>query len=304
LVVDDDAHIVKSLVRLLSSHGHAARGFCNGRDALVEAGIFLPEVVILDIEMPDMSGLDVCRHLRSRQWADVLHIFALTGAAQNATELGKYGFDAVFSKPLDGEVLCHALAVASAHADSRRARHSAQAQCIDQARKGHILPVQPRPCPLDELDFGIFRPHQINDVLQIALNAALANTGASKGNIQIAIVDDLWLIAQAGFERPFLDYFRVVTQGVPASCGLSKLSGTRTVVSDVANDPIFRGTSAADIMEQAGARACQSTPLHNARGEVIGMLNTHYDKPCTPSVGELRVIDTVAEHTSRWLSAA
>lgn len=56
-------------------------------------------------------------------------------------------------------------------------------------------------------------------------------------------------------------------------------------------------------MDDAGARAVQSTPLLGPSGQVIGMLSTHYERPHIPSPEELQAIDAIAERTSFWLNA-
>ena len=72
-------------------------------------------------------------------------------------------------------------------------------------------------------------------------------------------------------------------------------------MTDVQSDPIFVGTDSAEIMEQARARACQSTPLLGASGEILGMLSTHYERPRRPTEQELEVLDHIAKRTAFWL---
>ena len=65
LLVEDDAAIAGPLLRALERAGHATRWVTTGGDA--ETAVFddLPELVVLDLGLPDIDGLDVCRHLRA-----------------------------------------------------------------------------------------------------------------------------------------------------------------------------------------------------------------------------------------------
>ena len=65
LLVEDDAAIAGPLIRALERAGHATRWVTTGGDA--ETAVFddLPELVVLDLGLPDIDGLDVCRRLRA-----------------------------------------------------------------------------------------------------------------------------------------------------------------------------------------------------------------------------------------------
>jgi CheY-like chemotaxis protein len=103
LVLDDDAAVVKSLVRLLGAEGYTALGVQDGTDALAQADSFLPDVAILDLNMPGMSGLQVYRQLRMKPWAATLRVIALSGRGLNKDE--QAAFDAHFAKPIDWDAL-------------------------------------------------------------------------------------------------------------------------------------------------------------------------------------------------------
>ena len=66
LVVEDDETIASSLVRALTAHGYRADHAADGRSALVHVDANPVDLVLLDLGLPDMDGLDVCRQLRQR----------------------------------------------------------------------------------------------------------------------------------------------------------------------------------------------------------------------------------------------
>jgi DNA-binding response OmpR family regulator len=76
LLVEDDAPIGESLSQALVQQGYETRWVTRGGDALAQAENLTPDLVVLDLALPDLSGLDVCRRLRARH-AD-LRILILT----------------------------------------------------------------------------------------------------------------------------------------------------------------------------------------------------------------------------------
>jgi two-component system response regulator MprA len=66
LVVDDDAPVRRMLERTLGAEGNEVRSVADGPLALVEIERHLPDLVILDVAMPGMDGLSVCRRLRTK----------------------------------------------------------------------------------------------------------------------------------------------------------------------------------------------------------------------------------------------
>ncbi|QKT03845.1 PAS domain S-box protein [Ectothiorhodospiraceae bacterium 2226] len=114
LVVDDNEDGALSLAMLLNGLGHQAEVALTGVEACESARAQQPEVVFLDIDLPDLSGYEVARELRALLGRRV-RLIALTGyggedAAQRAHDAG---FDVYLMKPLLGERL-HAIVEGSA----------------------------------------------------------------------------------------------------------------------------------------------------------------------------------------------
>lgn len=88
---------------LLEALGHEVYSAYEGRSALELARRFLPDVVILDIGLPGMNGLDVARQLRIEFPRRELLLIALTGygRAQDCRRSRQVGFDHHLVKPLD-----------------------------------------------------------------------------------------------------------------------------------------------------------------------------------------------------------
>lgn len=69
MVVDDEAMIRTLLTKFLTLRGYRVRAAQNGAEALAMAAQQPPDLVILDMDMPGMNGLDVLRELRARHYA-------------------------------------------------------------------------------------------------------------------------------------------------------------------------------------------------------------------------------------------
>ncbi|MEA3192833.1 MAG: hypothetical protein QOD26_1166 [Betaproteobacteria bacterium] len=157
--------------------------------------------------------------------------------------------------------------------------------------------------PLSVLGFlqAKFDPMDGSWMVEAALDAALRATGAERGNLQLLCADGLRIVAQRGFEQPFLDFFARVHDG-EGCCGAALKARGRVLVSDVATDPLFAGTPEGEVLTAARVRAVQSTPLIGAGGDLVGMLSTHYERVWHPGEQELDVLDHIARRTAFWLS--
>lgn len=107
LVADDNKDAADALAMLLELSGHEVRVAHGGRAALSLAQMFRPDVAILDIGMPDLSGYEVASQLRREPWGGAIVLIALTGWGrdndrQRATMAG---FDQHFIKPVNPEKL-------------------------------------------------------------------------------------------------------------------------------------------------------------------------------------------------------
>jgi PAS domain S-box-containing protein len=113
LVVDDNADAALTVGTLLRAWGHDVHTVFNGAAALEEARSFRPEIVLLDIGMPGMSGYDVARELRAHPIDPGTIIVALTGYGRESDRERSFeaGFDYHLTKPPDPTTLESLLAL-------------------------------------------------------------------------------------------------------------------------------------------------------------------------------------------------
>lgn len=107
LVVDDYPDSAASSAMLLSLFGCDCRTAQTGQEALDIAAAFDPELALLDIGLPDISGYDVARVLRQRQGDRPLFLAAVTGWGQSQDRVRAMaaGFDLHVLKPTDAATI-------------------------------------------------------------------------------------------------------------------------------------------------------------------------------------------------------
>jgi PAS domain S-box-containing protein len=79
LIVDDDRDAAESLAAVLGLAGHLTETAYDGLKALDRAKAFLPEVVLLDIGLPELGGVEVARRIRGERWGEKMALVAMTG---------------------------------------------------------------------------------------------------------------------------------------------------------------------------------------------------------------------------------
>ena len=107
LVVDDNRDSALSMALLLELDGHQVLTAHDGPEALKEALTFRPEVVLLDVGLPQLDGYEVCQRLRQRPETRNALIIALTGwgQADDLRKSAEAGFDSHCLKPVDQDTL-------------------------------------------------------------------------------------------------------------------------------------------------------------------------------------------------------
>jgi PAS domain S-box-containing protein len=107
LVVDDNVDAAITIRTLLKAWGHDVQAVFNGPAALEAVRNFRPEIILLDIGLPGMSGYDVAKHLRAEPSSHGVVIAALTGYGQESDRQRSFeaGFDYHITKPADPGVL-------------------------------------------------------------------------------------------------------------------------------------------------------------------------------------------------------
>jgi PAS domain S-box-containing protein len=111
LVVDDIRDNADSLAFMLHAAGHQVRAAYDGSEALQVADTFHPEVALLDLGMPELSGYEVARKIRAEDWGKNCTLIAITGWGRERDRqlTREAGFDHHLIKPFDAGTLAELL---------------------------------------------------------------------------------------------------------------------------------------------------------------------------------------------------
>ena len=103
LIVDDDVDAVEALGELLRDCGHEVATAHHGPQALDHARLHRPDVVLLDINMPEMDGYEVAKRIRSELGLGDALLVALSGYGEDSHRrlARESGFDRHVTKPVD-----------------------------------------------------------------------------------------------------------------------------------------------------------------------------------------------------------
>lgn len=111
LLVDDELSIQRAMAPLLRSRGYGVMLAANGRDALESFERERPDLVILDLGLPDIDGIEVCRRVRERADTPILILSARGSEAEKVAALDQ-GADDYVTKPFGPEELMARVRVA------------------------------------------------------------------------------------------------------------------------------------------------------------------------------------------------
>ncbi|MFN8162022.1 MAG: response regulator transcription factor [Solirubrobacterales bacterium] len=104
LVVEDDVEITDALRRSLRNEGYEVRTAADGVEALDLAADFMPDLIVLDLGLPRLDGIEVCRRLRASGDVPILVLTARTGTADRVEGLDS-GADDYLTKPFERQEL-------------------------------------------------------------------------------------------------------------------------------------------------------------------------------------------------------
>jgi DNA-binding response OmpR family regulator/HPt (histidine-containing phosphotransfer) domain-containing protein len=106
VMVDDDPTVISLVTALLANHGIAVSGTTNPDDLWKALETQPPDVIMLDVDMPSVTGVELCRRIRADHRWDAVPIVFLTARTTAAIELFEAGADNYLTKPVnDAELL-------------------------------------------------------------------------------------------------------------------------------------------------------------------------------------------------------
>jgi PAS domain S-box-containing protein len=103
LVVDDDPNDLKLLCRFLSDDGYRVESASDGLDALGKAVSLNPDIILLDVYMPGVNGIEICRRLKKLEETRHIPVISITGMSDMETKIEclEAGANVFISKPVN-----------------------------------------------------------------------------------------------------------------------------------------------------------------------------------------------------------
>jgi two-component system alkaline phosphatase synthesis response regulator PhoP len=175
LIVDDEPDILSLLCAYLNREGFRTRTAATGTQALARVREDRPDVIILDLMLPDMDGLDVCRKFRTNPATALIPIVMLTARLEESDTIRGFeiGADDYVTKPFSPKLL-----MARVKTLLRRIEHASEAHVIlrydavliDLQR--HEVTIQDREIPLTLKEFLLLQ-HLVRNVGRVLTREVL-----------------------------------------------------------------------------------------------------------------------------------
>ena len=107
LIVDDDLDIIEILKYNLNKSGYLVKSAKNGIEAIKRAKKFMPNIILMDVMMPEMSGIDACSEIKQIDELSETMIIFLSARSEDYTQISAYdaGADDYISKPIKPKIL-------------------------------------------------------------------------------------------------------------------------------------------------------------------------------------------------------
>ena len=107
LVVDDDLDIIEILKYNLNKSGYLVKSAKNGIEAIKRAKKFIPNIILMDVMMPEMSGIEACSEIKQIDELSETMIIFLSARSEDYTQISAYdaGADDYISKPIKPKIL-------------------------------------------------------------------------------------------------------------------------------------------------------------------------------------------------------
>ncbi|WP_136523769.1 hybrid sensor histidine kinase/response regulator [Geomonas ferrireducens] len=242
LIVDDTPANLQLLESILKEKGYEVRGAINGSMALKAARLQPPDLVMLDINMPEMNGFEVCRALKGDPALASIPVIFVSAAVETADKLRAFdegGVDYV-TKPFQAQEV---LARVETHLELSRVRGELQRQNAELARtlenltraQVHLVQSE-KMAALGLLTAGV--AHELNNPLNFI---AASVQGLKK---TVAPIDELMALCQA-LPGGVCDE---VTGRIETWCRDNELGELRESMNELVNNACYGANRAAEIV--------------------------------------------------------
>jgi len=288
LVVDDVPDNIKLLACELEDHGYEVITAPDGPRALVAAASARPDVILLDIMMPGMDGIEVCRRLKED--AELRSIPVILVSALEKEEDLIRGLDAgsqdYIVKPFNNRILM---------ARVRSAARSKAAFDLIRSMNARLEGSLERTAALRLIDQTINTTLELRQTLDMVLHQVTTQLGADAADVLLCDHQSCALeyATGKGFLTAAMDEAHLPLESSVA--GQVVLERRPLHLADISRSvtPFTR----ADAMAQEGFRAYSALPLA-AKGQIVGVLEVFYRSPRSLDPDALEFLSALAEQAA------
>ncbi|MFN7139501.1 MAG: response regulator, partial [Limisphaerales bacterium] len=256
LVVDDEESMLKGLVEILTSAGYEVTAAASGSRGLAEAESSRPDLILLDVQLPDIDGLEVCRRIKansSLQHIPVIHLSARRISSDDQAEGLESGGDAYLTHPIGRRELLARITAMSRIRQTQK-RLNAEVQALEQ----RAARLEEAYAAMETFSFAVshdFRAairtiRSFAEILQSDYHQRLDENGQDYIRRIQGAVDRL--------NRLFEDLLNFCTQSKPSE-----------LLSNLDLDEIFR--TVVEQLPSSNAEISISAPLGKVRGNSSGL---------------------------------
>jgi two-component system KDP operon response regulator KdpE len=210
LVVDDESRLQRLLLIALHARGYRVQTAATGQEALDALFGHEPDVVLLDLGLPDMDGVEVCRHMR--RWSGA-PIIVLTADGQEDRKVRSFeeGADDYVTKPFSMPELLARVGVAARHRRALAGLVDHRYLEVGSLRidiAGHVATVDDEPLELSPKTFAL--------LVILARNAGSVITHR-------ALVAQIWGISCDGNTQPLRNHVKLLRHALGTGTGRPRL---------------------------------------------------------------------------------
>lgn len=158
LIVEDETSLVEVLTYNLEREGYEVAIAKEGREALRKAQTLLPDLILLDLMLPGLGGLDICRELRASPRTANMSILMLTAKGEESDQIVGFavGADDYVTKPFSVKVLLQRIKVLLKRGiEATPANEVVEAADIRIDKRAHLVTVEEEPVSLTPTEFRL-----------------------------------------------------------------------------------------------------------------------------------------------------
>jgi len=248
------------------------------------------------IDIPDVESADLDGNLKATVLREGIRATAFVPLVSDGALIGK--FMGYFSEPyaFTKEDIAVSLAISRLLAFSIE-RHRTQRQLQD--RDAELAEELAATRQLQSLSVELAHEVDVEALYEKILDVAKTIARSDFASMQqyfphLGARGELKLLGFRGFSADAAKFWTWVRADSSCTCGRALATRQRVVAADVEQAPYLAGSSDLASYRETGIRAVQSTPLLSRRGELVGMISTHWNDVREPSERDLRLLDILA----------